>query len=460
MINLSKNLPLDFYFMLSSCVPATDFESSGAKLESEDLLPLYNNEKVLGLAEVMNAPAVLNCDENMINKIWDAKEKGLVIDGHGAGFDETMINTYATANIVTDHECHNAQEVIDRLRRGMYILIREGTVVKNLKDLIKVASIANSRRICICTDDKHIDDLIKNDSVNHSIRMCINYGLKPETAIQMCTLNPSECYNLKHKGAIGPGFIADFIILDDLKEFKIDSVYKNGKLVVKENKLLCNIEKKNIKQHIKNSIVLPSLNKDSFCIDLKDKSILNAIQIIPNKLESNHLKINIDDLKNKEKFVVDLEKDLIKIAVIERHNGTENIGLGVINGLNIKEGAIGTTIAHDSHNIILAGCNDEDMIFAANELKNIGGGIIVVKNKKVLVSIQLEIGGLITGRDSKEVISDLNKLHEAVNEIAPDINFNPFLTLSFLSLPVIPTLKITDKGLFDVTKFKFIESAI
>lgn len=267
MINLNKNLPLDFYFMLSSCVPATDFESSGAKLESEDLLPLYNKEKVLGLAEVMNAPAVLNCDENMINKIWDAKEKGLVIDGHGAGFDETMINTYTTANITTDHECHNAQEVIDRLRRGMYVIIREGTLAKNLKDLIKVVSIANSRRICICTDDKHIDDLIKNGSVNHSIRMCINYGLKPETAIQMCTLNPSECYNLKHKGDIAPGFIADFIILDDLKEFKIDSVYKNGKLVVKENKLLCNIEKKNIKQHIKNSIVLPSLNKDSFCID-------------------------------------------------------------------------------------------------------------------------------------------------------------------------------------------------
>ncbi|AUN21945.1 adenine deaminase [Clostridium botulinum] len=460
MINLSENLPLDFYFMLSSCVPATDFESSGAKLESEDLLPLYNNEKVLGLAEVMNAPAVLNCDENMINKIWDAKEKGLVIDGHGAGFDETMINTYATANIVTDHECHNPQEVIDRLRRGMYVLIREGTVAKNLKELIQVASIANSRRICICTDDKHIDDLIKNGSVNQSIRMAISYGLKPETAIQMCTLNTSECYKLKHKGAIAPGFVADFIILDNLEEFKIDSVYKNGNLVVKENKLLCNIEKKNIKKHIKNSIVLPSLNKDSFCIDIKDKSILNAIQIIPNKLESNHLKINIDDLESKEKFAVDSEKDLIKIAVIERHKATGNIGLGVINGLNMKEGAIGTTIAHDSHNIILAGCNDEDMIFAANELKNIGGGIIVVKNKKVLASIQLEIGGLITVRDSKEVISDLNRLHEAVNEIAPDINFNPFLTLSFLSLPVIPTLKITDKGLFDVIKFQFIESAI
>ncbi|WP_125154266.1 adenine deaminase [Clostridium rectalis] len=459
MMNLSENLPLDFYFMLSSCVPATDFESSGARLKSEDLLPFYKNDKVLGLAEIMNAPAVFNCDEDMINKIWDAKDKGLVIDGHGAGFDETMINTYATANIITDHECHNGQEVIERLRRGMYVLIREGTVAKNLKELIKVASIKNSRRICFCTDDKHIDDLIKNGSVDNSIKMAIKHGLKPETAIQMCTLNTSECYKLKHKGAIAPGFIADFIILDNLEDFKINSVYKNGKLVVSENKLLCDIDKKNVKQYIKNSIILPKLDENSLFISLKDKNILNAIKIIPNKLESKHLKISISDLKDKEKFVADLEKDLIKIAVIERHNGTSNIGLGVINGLNIKEGAIGTTIAHDSHNIILAGCNDEDMIFAANKLKDIGGGIIVVKNKKVLASIQLEIGGLVTRRDCKEIITDLNSLHKAVNEIAPNINFNPFLTLSFLSLPVIPELKITDKGLFDVTKFQFIEAA-
>ena len=459
MMNLSDKLPLDFYFMLSSCVPATSFENSGAKLESKDLLPLYDNKRVLGLAEVMNSPAVFNCEENMINKIWDAKEKGLVIDGHCAGFDENMINTYGTANITTDHECHNGKEVIDRLRRGMYVLIREGTVAKNLKELIKVTSISNSRRVCFCTDDKHIDDLIENGSLDHSVKIAIKHGLKAATAIQMSTLNTAECYNLKHKGAIAPGFIADFIILDDLENFKINSVYKNGQLVVKNNVLLNEVKKDNCIVDVKNSINFLKLTEESFKINLKDKNRLNVIELIPNKLESKHLVVNIDELNNNKEFITNTEKDLIKIAVIERHKGTGNVGLGVINGLNIKEGAIATTIAHDSHNMIVAGCNDEDMVFAVNELQKIGGGIIVVKNKKILASIQLEIGGLITSRSSQEVTFDLHKLHEAVSKIAQGIKFNPFLTLSFLSLPVIPALKITDKGLFDVTKFDFIAVA-
>ncbi|MDU1313828.1 MAG: adenine deaminase [Clostridium septicum] len=459
MINLSENIPFDFYFMLPSCVPATSFESSGAILEKDDLSPLYNSPKVLGLAEVMNFPAVLNCDEKMIDKIWDAKSKGLIIDGHAAGFNETHLNAYATANILTDHECHNANEVINRLRRGMYVLIREGTVAKNLKELIKAASISNSRRICLCTDDKHIDDLIINGSIDNSIKMIINYGLKPETAIQMSTLNTSECYNLKHKGAIAPGYIADFLILDDLNNFKINSVYKNGNLVVKDNKLVNIYDSKDPKLDFKNSINLPSISKENFKITTKNKSFLNVIEIIPNKLESNHLKINIDNLKLKEEFHSNVTLDLLKVAVIERHNATSNIGLGIIKGLNIKEGAIATTIAHDSHNMIVCGCNDDDMLFAIEELKKLNGGIIVVKNRKVLASIQLEIGGLITSRKSEEVVKDLNNLHTSINTIAPTIDFNPFLTLSFLSLPVIPSLKITDKGLFDVTKFKFINIA-
>lgn len=456
MFKLSENIPFDFYFMLSSCVPATIFENSGAVLNSEDLLPLYSNPKVLGLAEVMNFPSLLNCDEDMINKVWDARSKGLVIDGHGAGFDKTMLNVYTTSNIVTDHECHTPEEVIDRIRRGMYVLIREGTVAKNLKELIKATSIANSRRVCLCTDDKHIDDLIENGSIDNSIKMVINYGLKAETAIQMSTLNTAECYGLKHKGAIAPGYIADFLILDELDTFKINSVYKNGTLVVKDNKLI-NIEPEDSSLiEMENSINLPSLSKESFKIDIKDKLILNAIEIIPNKLESNHLKINIKDSYNTDEFLSDTTLDLLKIAVIERHNATGNIGLGVLRGLKMSGGAIATTIAHDSHNMIVCGCSDEDMLFAVSELKKIKGGIIVVKDKTVLASISLEIGGLITSRKSEEVVEDINKLHSAIHTISPTIDFNPFLTLSFLSLPVIPTLKITDKGLFDVSKFEFI----
>lgn len=458
-MDLAKDTPFDYYFMLPSCVPATSFETSGATLGSSDLHPLYKKPNVLGLAEVMNFPEVINCSDDMINKLWDAKSNGFIIDGHCAGFTNDMLNVYSTANIVTDHESHLAEEVIERLRRGMYVHIREGSVAKNLKELIKAASISNSRRICFCTDDKHIDDLIENGSIDNSIRMAISYGLAPETAIQMCTLNPSECYGLKYKGAIAPGYVADFLILDNLSSFKINSVYKNGKLVVNENKLVCSISNTKSEFPKLNNINTKKITSQDLEININGKSILNVIEINPNKLESYHMKVNINTLQNTQVFHSDSNLDLLKIAVIERHKNTGNIGLGVIKGLNLKFGAIATTIAHDSHNLITCGTSDEDMIFAIEELKKLNGGIIVVKDKKVLASIQLEIAGLITSRESQEVVDDLKKLHLAIKEVAPDINFNPFLTLSFLSLPVIPDLKITDKGLFDVRKFEFIDNA-
>ncbi|WP_300379473.1 adenine deaminase [Clostridium sp.] len=458
-MDLSKNNPFDFYFMLPSCVPATSFETSGAVLESQNLYPFYKKENVLGLAEVMNYPAVINCKEDMINKLWDAKSNGYIIDGHCAGFTDDMLNVYATANITTDHESCEANEVISRLRRGMYVHIREGTVAKNLKELIKVASVANSRRLCFCTDDKHIDDLITNGSIDSSIKMAISYGLPAPTAIQMCTLNPSECYNLKNKGAIAPGFIADFLILNNLDNFEINSVYKHGKLVVKDNNLLFENTKEPFNYNIKNSMNFKTLTSKDLEIHLNGKSILNVIGINPNKLESNHIKVSINTLKDKEVFQGDTVLDLLKVAVIERHHNTGNIGLGVIRGLNLKQGAIATTVSHDSHNLITCGTNDSDILFAIEELRKLNGGIIVVKDGKVLASIQLEIAGLITGRESSFVVKELEKLNKAISYVAPDINFNPFLTLSFLSLPVIPDLKITDKGLFDVTKFDFIDNA-
>ncbi|MCR1950302.1 MULTISPECIES: adenine deaminase [unclassified Clostridium] len=458
-MDLSKATPFDYYFMLPSCVPATSFETSGAILGSDDLHQLYNESNVLGLAEVMNFPEVINCSDDMINKLWDAKSNGLIIDGHCAGFTNDMLNVYSTANIVTDHESHLAEEVIERLRRGMYVHIREGSVAKNLKELIKAASISNSRRICFCTDDKHIDDLIENGSIDNSIKMAISYGLAPETAIQMCTLNPSECYNLKYKGAIAPGYVADFLILDDLSNFKINSVYKNGTLVVQENTLVCDASATQYDFPKLNNINTPKITFQDLEIDIEGKTKLNVIKINPNKLESNHVKVDISTLKDTKSFQSDVNLDLLKIAVIERHKNTGNIGLGVIKGLNLKYGAIATTVAHDSHNLITCGTSDEDILFAVEELKKINGGIIVVKDKKVLASIQLEIAGLITSRTSQEVVDDLAKLHLAIKQVAPDINFNPFLTLSFLSLPVIPELKITDKGLFDVSKFEFIDNA-
>ncbi|BCZ47684.1 adenine deaminase [Clostridium gelidum] len=468
MLDASEEIPFDVYFMLPSCVPGTSFESSGATLLAKDLKNFYKNHKVLGLAEVMDYPAVSNCEENMIDKIYDAMTFNKVIDGHGAGLTPMMTNTYRSANILTDHECNNAKEALEKVRRGMYILIREGSVAKNLKELLPAVNENNSNRFCICTDDKHIDDIELNGSINSSITYAIKTGLRPETAIQMATINPSNLYKLNNKGAIAPGYIADFVLLDNLEEFKISQVYKEGILVVNDGEIInCKDDLTNhscINHTCDNYVNLPTLSEYNFKINIPNNKSnkLNVISIIPNKLESIHLKLNISDIAsmkdtNCEFFKFSPIDDLIKICVIERHKASGNIGLGILKGLGIKEGAIGTTIAHDSHNLILAGTNDKDMLFAAKELEKMHGGIIVVKDETVLAHIKLEIGGLMTSRKYTEIESDLKNLHSAIKIIAPSINFNPFLTLSFLSLPVIPELKITDKGLFDVVNFKFID---
>ena len=471
MINSSKNIPFDMYFMLPSCVPGTEFENSGAVLSAQDLKPLYEDERILGLAEVMNYPGVINCHEDVIDKLYDAIKSKKIIDGHGAGLTPMMTNAYRCANISTDHECISKEEAIEKVRRGMYVLIREGTVAKNLKELIPAVNESNSSRFCFCTDDKHIDDLMINGSINTSITQAIKYGLKPETAISMASINTSILYNIKNKGAIAPGYMADFIILNYLNTFNIDKVYKKGQLVVDNGQLIDysmdfskNISINNLV--ISNSINLSDIQADSFKIQIPKNSHkkINIIEIIPNKLETIHLRYDMNDLDvndnldnaNNFNFESYLDKDLIKIAVVERHKATGNIGLGILKGLGLKCGAIATTIAHDSHNLIIAGTNDKDMLFAAQELKKLGGGIIVVNEGKILSSLKLEIAGLMTNRSYSEIDSELKNLHHSIKIVAPNINFNPFLTLSFLSLPVIPSIKITDKGLFDVNKFKFI----
>lgn len=457
MLTLTEDIPFDMYVMLPSCVPATSFENSGATLLANDLNPLYEHEKVIGLAEVMNFPAILNGEEDMLQKLLDATNKGYRIDGHGASFDLNQLNAYITGGILTDHECHTAEEVIERLQRGMYVLMREGSVAKNLKDLIQAASISNSRRICFCTDDKHIDDLISEGSIDQAIKIAVSSGLKIETAIQMSTLNTAECYQLKNKGAIAPGYVADFIILDDLNHFTIHSVYKEGTCVVKQGVLQGNVEENPKQMSFENSVHLPeTLSEASFEISAAHCQLLNVIEIIPNKLETIHRQYKLESLPIGEFVNSNIELDLLKVAVIERHHLTGNVGLGMLKGLKLQSGAIATTISHDSHNLIVCGTNDTDMLVAAKQLELMGGGIVIVKDQEVLAKVSLEIAGLITARPAQEVVSDLTLLHEALEQISPNLGFNPFLTLSFLTLPVIPSIKLTDKGLFDVMAFEFI----
>ena len=458
MLNSTENLPFDFYFMLPSCVPATAFEHSGATLTAEDLKPFYQHPRVLGLAEVMNYPAVVNAEQDMVRKIYDAKHLGKKIDGHAAGLKANDLNVYMSAGIRTDHESTTTDEARDRLRRGMYLMIREGTVAKDLNQLIPVVNERNARRCLFVTDDKHLDDLVHEGSIDHNVRLAITSGLSPLTAIQMASINAAECFGLEDKGAIAPGYRADFIFLDNLDTIQITDVYKDGRAVVKNGLLIRELGNADpsISASIRESVRFHELEEDSFQILLKEKKA-NIIEIIPNSLVTIH-QIEEVDTCELGLFRPSTKKDQLKLAVIERHHMTGAIGLGIVKGLGLKSGAIATTIAHDSHNLIIAGTNNYDMVVAANAIKDIQGGMVVVNQGEVIASLELSIAGLMSDRPYQEVYSKLNEINLALRTLGANDHFNPFLTLSFLSLPVIPELKLTDQGLFQVSTFKHISN--
>lgn len=457
MLDSSDKLPLDFFFMLPSCVPATPFEHSGASLNIEDLAAFFNHPRVLGLAEVMNYPAVCSGEESMIDKLFYAIEKGAGIDGHAAGLRAKDLNVYMSAHISTDHECISAEEAKERIERGMYVMIREGTAAKNLEGLITAVTSSNSRRFLFVSDDKHIDELVRDGSVDHNIRLAIRGGIPAITAIQMATVNTAECFGLKFRGAIAPGYEADFLFLDDLENIKIHQVYKNGRLVSDGGHVISRMFHANTVRPgkaIANTIHLAPLNKDFLNIPIPGKHA-HIIEIIPNSIVTEHLVEEVE--VEKGSFISSPYRDQLKLCVIERHHNTGCIGLGIVKGLNIKSGAIASTVAHDSHNLIIAGTNDEDMIFAAEEIRKIRGGLIVVDNGSIVASLPLPIGGLMSELSFDETCISVEELNSALKLIGANASFNPFLTLSFLSLPVIPKLKLTDKGLFDVEKFCHID---
>ena len=456
MLDSSDNLPFDFYFMLPSCVPATEFEHAGAKLASKDLQPFYQHPRVLGLAEVMNFPAVKMAEKDMMKKINQAQQAGKKIDGHGAGLSAMDINVYLAAGIRTDHESTTADQAKERLKRGMYLMIREGTVAKDLEQLIPIVNERNARRCLFVTDDKHLDDLIHDGSIDHNIRLAIHSGLSPITAIQMASINAAECFGLADKGAIAPGYKADFLLLDDLETIKISQVYKDGKLMADEGEIsqFPPFHPVTPTAKLRNSVRFNELSSDDFSIYLPSNKA-NIIEIIPNSLETRHI---IDEVTICEKgyFQASTSEDLLKLAVIERHHMTNQIGLGIVKGLKLQSGAIATTIAHDSHNLIIAGTNDVDMAAAAKALQSIQGGLAVVNGGEIIAMLELSIAGLISEKPYQEVHSQLLTIRHALESIGASSQFNPFLTLSFLSLPVIPELKLTDKGLFQVSKFEHI----
>ena len=451
MLDSSKKLPVDFQMMLPSCVPATKHETSGTVLSSEDLAPFYRNDKVSGLAEVMDLPSVRDTSDDMMKKLLDAQNHNKTIDGHGSGLSFMESNIYRTAGITTDHECTSLEEAEDRLKKGFYVHIREGSVAKNFDAIIPLVNKNNHRRFTFCTDDIYIDDLYNQGSIDDMIRRSVKNNIDPIDAIRIATLNPAECYGLKRKGAVAPGYEADLVILDDLEEFTIRSVFKNGILVWDQEALLYDYHE-NALPVLKNTIRLPALSEDQLRITSSTGS-LNLVEVIPNSLLTNHLTMNYD--KNRA-FEAEAASNLAKLFVIERHGNNGGLGKGIVKGFNMISGAVATTIAHDSHNLVALGMNDHDLLLAVKRIEEIGGGIVIADHGQVKAELQLDLAGLMSSAPLEKISEDLRKLHEASKSIFHEIDFNPFLTLSFLTLPVIRELKITDKGLYHMSESRFI----
>ncbi|MFC7688041.1 adenine deaminase [Ureibacillus sp. GCM10028918] len=455
MLDDANNAQMDIYFMLPSSVPSTSFENSGAVMKAKELAPFIQNEKVLGLAEVMDFPAVLAADSDMLDKINLAQDANKLIDGHGSGLSRNQLRGYRAAGIQTDHECVSAEEARQRIKQGMYVLIREGSAAKNLVDLLPAVTPSNARRFSFCTDDKHLDELMEEGSINFAVSLAMQHGMNPLQAIQLATLNAAECYRLYDKGAIAEGYTADFVMLDDLQKMTIAAVWKEGHKVAQEGKMLH--EKMNMAQFdesILNSVHIPDLTTNDLAIPFKEGNVANVIGIMPNQIMTEHIVKEVD-VEN-GLFVPSIEKDLLKLAVVERHHSLGTIGLGIVHGFGLKQGAVATTVAHDSHNAIVVGTNDEDMLCALKALQEMQGGLVVVKDGEVIGSLALPIAGLMTTLDAGKAAEKLEETHSALHKIHPDLCFHFFLTLSFLSLPVIPELKLTDTGLFNVKTFQHI----
>lgn len=459
MIDDARSVPMNIFVMLPSCVPVTPFETNGATLDAASFIPFLERPEVLGLAEVMNYQAVATNEATIIDKLRLMKNKNKKIDGHAAGIHGDDLNVYLAAGIRTDHEATTAEEARERLALGMYLMIREGTVAKDLHALYPAITPENSRRCLFVTDDKLIDDLVSEGSIDHIIRQVIQLGMDPLQAIQMATLNAAECFGLDHLGAIAPGYQADFFLTDDLTTLPIVDVFTQGNLVVEQGEI---IQDRFPTQPNPFTDNLPAMNvkplsNTSFALPIHSEQA-HVIEIIPNSLLTNDL---IETVSVKGGFFEpSIENDWLKIAVIERHHQTGNIGVGIVKGFQLKDGALATTVAHDSHNIVVVGTNDEDMLYAANQLIKKGGGMIAVKADKELACLPLPIGGLMSQDPFLEVNTQLVSLTKEAYKLGASQAFDPFLTLSFLTLSVIPELKITDKGLFSFSKFNLIEPSI
>ena len=448
MTESAKSVPLNVFVMLPSCVPATHLETSGATLKASDLMPLFKEPWAIGLAEMMNFPGVIFRDPEVLKKIDMAKGKR--IDGHAPMLSGKNLYAYLTAGIRSDHECTTLKEAKEKLINGMWIMIREGTTTRNLRDLIPLVTSKNARRFLLVTDDRHPKELLEEGHINSMIRQAIRWGTDPILAIQMATLNAAEYFKLDDLGAIAPGYRADIVTFNHLERFQIKKVFKDGILVAEDGKMLSPSIQKRKSPKPKGSVRIKPLKKDAFLLR-SNQPLAKVIQLIPDQIVTKKVirKILIKD----GVAYPNINEDILKIAVVERHKATGNIGIGFVQGFGFKKGAIGSSVAHDSHNLVIVGTNDQDMLKAVEAIQAMGGGLVAVLDGKVLASLSLPIAGLMSEASVPKVNLRLEALQRAAKNLGCKIP-DPFMTLSFLSLPVIQELKITDKGLVDVNQFK------
>lgn len=446
MIQASQNLPIDVHFMMPSCVPATEIDESGAELDCKDIdLYLDNNKKVLGLAEMMNYVGVINGDKNVLSKIVTSQAHHKKIDGHAPELSGNDLNAYIAAGVYSDHECSTFENALEKLRKGQFIMIREGTAAHNLKALMPLLTQQYYSRCMFATDDKHPSDLLYGGHIDYIVKQALKNGADPIVALKTATHHAARYFLLNNKGAIASGYLADIVVVDNLEDFNVETVFKRGKLVfdgeVKDFSAPTVDEK--LAEKCFDTFHLDSVTPSSFKVDGK----LGLIGLVGGELLTRNL-------GTADK--IDVENDILKIACIERHKGTNHIGVGHVKGYSLKSGAVATSVAHDSHNIITVGCNDDDIAVAVNAIKDSKGGIAVVENGKIKALLELPIAGLMSDEPLTTVNEKLENAKSSAYELGADKSIDPFMTLSFLSLPVIPSLRITTKGVFDVENWKML----
>lgn len=445
MIQASQNLPIDVHFMMPSCVPATEIDESGAELDCKDIDLYLDNKKVLGLAEMMNYVGVINGDKNVLSKIVTSQAHHKKIDGHAPELSGNDLNAYIAAGVYSDHECSTFENALEKLRKGQFIMIREGTAAHNLKALMPLLTQQYYSRCMFATDDKHPSDLLYGGHIDYIVKQALKNGADPIVALKTATHHAARYFLLNNKGAIASGYLADIVVVDNLEDFNVETVFKCGKLVfdgeVKDFSAPTVDEK--LAEKCFDTFHLDSVKPSSFKVDGK----LGLIGLVGGELLTRNL-------GTADK--IDVENDILKIACIERHKGTNHIGVGYVKGYSLKSGAVATSVAHDSHNIITVGCNDDDIAVAVNAIKDSKGGIAVVENGKIKALLELPIAGLMSDEPLTTVNEKLENAKSSAYELGADKSIDPFMTLSFLSLPVIPSLRITTKGVFDAENWKML----